>query len=159
MTFVGVNGHLEGCINPPDSKNTTHLLSAIHPPKARFGLIGVSKIVRWCQNFRVRFAQPPDKNLCTPLLLSNSSRLKNYICHHMQLHFQYGFESDSEPVRSHTEKSCIALYYRQFYTNSKIKIIKFIQVLFLWTVWATRANKNVFHFNICEKLSVIRCDK
>ena len=33
-----------------------------------------------------------------------------------------------EPVFSHAEKSCIALYYRQFFTNIKIKIIKLIPV-------------------------------
>ena len=40
--------------------------------------------------------------------------LKNYIF------FQYDFE---------TEKSCIALYYRQFSMNNKIKIIKLILIL------------------------------
>ena len=29
-----------------------------------------------------------------------------------------------EPVLSNTEKSCIASYYRQFFTNIKIKIMK-----------------------------------
>ena len=34
-----------------------------------------------------------------------------------------------EPVLTHTDKSCIASYYRQFSTNIRIKIIKLIHVL------------------------------
>ena len=34
-----------------------------------------------------------------------------------------------EPVFRHTEKSCISLYYRQFSTIIRIKIIKSIPVL------------------------------
>ena len=33
-----------------------------------------------------------------------------------------------EPVLSHAEKSCIALYDRQFYTNVKIEIIRLKQI-------------------------------
>ena len=40
---------------------------------------------------------------------------------------RYGFEYDGlEPFLSHTEKSCIAPYYRQFSTIVKIKFIKLI---------------------------------
>ena len=35
-----------------------------------------------------------------------------------------------EPVFSHTEKSCIPSYYRQFSMNIKIKVIKLIPVKF-----------------------------
>ena len=34
-----------------------------------------------------------------------------------------------EPVLSHTEKSCLVSYYRQFSTNIKIIVIKLIPVL------------------------------
>ena len=34
-----------------------------------------------------------------------------------------------EPVLSHTETSCISSYYRQFYTNIRIKILKLKPVL------------------------------
>ena len=34
-----------------------------------------------------------------------------------------------EPVLTHTDKSCIASYYRQFSTNIRIKIIKLIHAL------------------------------
>ena len=34
-----------------------------------------------------------------------------------------------EPVLTHTDKSCIASYYRQFSTNIRIKIIKLIHNL------------------------------
>ena len=30
-----------------------------------------------------------------------------------------------EPILSHTEKSCITSYYRQFYKYTKLKIIKY----------------------------------
>ena len=49
--------------------------------------------------------------------------------------FQYGFETDNiispglEPVLSNTEKYCIRSYYRQFFKNIKIKILKLIPVL------------------------------
>ena len=42
---------------------------------------------------------------------------------------------------SHTEKSCVASYYIQFYTNIKIKIQKFIPVLLIrtfWSFWLTK---------------------
>ena len=32
--------------------------------------------------------------------------------------------AELEPVLSYTEKLCIASYYRQFFTNIKVKIIK-----------------------------------
>ena len=39
--------------------------------------------------------------------------------------FQYGIEMSAgfQPVLSHTEKPCIASYYKQFFTNIKIKLI------------------------------------
>ena len=55
-----------------------------------------------------------------------------------------------EPVLSHTDKSYIASYYRQFFTNIKIKIIKSIQS-------APRLIN--FHFNIGGNLNIIRCAK
>ncbi len=67
-----------------------------------------------------------------------------------------------EPILSHTEKSCITSYYKQFSTNIKIKIIRLIPVLSGRV--SRRDNKAVFnlkilHFNIRGKLSIIRCDK
>ena len=47
-----------------------------------------------------------------------------------------------EPVPSHTEKACIASYYRQFSTKDH----------------KTGLNLIVFNFNISGKLSIIRCD-
>ena len=51
--------------------------------------------------------------------------------------FQYGIETDNisaglDPVLSHTEKSYIVLFYRQFSTNIKIKIIRLIPVVLAW---------------------------
>ena len=45
--------------------------------------------------------------------------------------FQYDqlISAGLEPVLSHSEKSCITLYYRQYSTYIKIKIIKLIPVL------------------------------
>ncbi len=54
-----------------------------------------------------------------------------------------------ELVLSHTEKSGIASYYRQFSTNMKIKIIKSIPVLLA----------PFFHVDICRKLSLLQHDK
>ena len=68
-----------------------------------------------------------------------------------------------EPVFSHTEKSCIALYYRQFFTNIKMKIIKLIPVC-CSGFCPLEPNKTClsilfFYFDIRGKLSNIRCDK
>ena len=51
-----------------------------------------------------------------------------------------------EPVLNHTEKSCIATYYKQFSTNIKIKI-------------NTSFSFIILYFNICGKLCMIGCDK
>ena len=57
------------------------------------------------------------------------------------VNFQYGFEiAVLEPVLSHSEKSCIASYQRQFSTNIKIKANK------------TGFNHISFHFNIRRNL-------
>ena len=58
--------------------------------------------------------------------------------------------AELKPIISHTEKSCIASYYREFSTNIKIKIIKLMLVCF---------NLKIFHFNIRGKMSIIRGDK
>ena len=52
-----------------------------------------------------------------------------------------------EPVFSHTEKSCIALYYQQFFTNIKIKIKKII----------LGANKTGFNYIIFISISAESC--
>ena len=62
-----------------------------------------------------------------------------------------------EPVLSHTEKSCIATYYRQFLT-------RLIPVLLAWSFGLPGLTKLViilffFHFDIRGKLSIIQCDK
>ena len=64
----------------------------------------------------------------------------------------------------HSEKSCITSYYRQLSTNNKIKIIKLIPVLLAWAFFPlgtikTGFNLIISHFNIREKLSIIRSDK
>ena len=53
-------------------------------------------------------------------------------------YFQYGFNirlisAESELVRSHTEKSCIATYFKQLSTDNKMKIIKLITVALIFT--------------------------
>ena len=68
-----------------------------------------------------------------------------------------------EPVLSYTEKSCIALYYRQFSTNIKVKIIILIPVLVNPDLRPKGGNKTSFnlknfHINIRGKLSTILCD-
>ena len=40
--------------------------------------------------------------------------------------------AELEPVLSHTERSCIASYYKQFYINIKIKTTELIPVLSMW---------------------------
>ena len=59
-----------------------------------------------------------------------------------------------EPVLSHTEKACIASYYKQFSTNIKIEIIKLKPVLLAWAFGANQTGFNL-HINICGKLSII----
>ena len=54
-----------------------------------------------------------------------------------------------ESVLSHTEKLCITSYYRQFSTNIK-EIIRLKPVLL---------DQAFLKFNICGKLSIIRCDR
>ena len=58
---------------------------------------------------------------------------------------------------SQLKKSCLALIYRQFSTNDKIKIIK-IPVL-LSRAYNIDYILRIFQFNICKNLSIIRCDK
>ena len=60
-------------------------------------------------------------------------------------------------------KSCIASYYRQFFKNIKIKIIKSILLLLARAFGPSGITKLVlishfFHFNIHGKLSIIRCN-
>ena len=64
------------------------------------------------------------------------------------------FSADLEPVLSHTEKSCIALYYRQFSADVKIESIP---VLLALTFGPNKTGLNliIFHFNIHGKLSII----
>ena len=66
-----------------------------------------------------------------------------------------------EPVLSYNGKLCIASYYRQFFTNIKIKInTSFVcQVLWSFVSNKTVVNLIVFHFNIYGKLSIIQWDK
>ena len=63
-------------------------------------------------------------------------------------------------VLSHTEKSCIASYYRKFFTNIKIKIMKLTPVLldraFVPAGITNRFYSYNFHFNIRGKLSIIQ---
>ena len=64
-----------------------------------------------------------------------------------------------EPVLSHTEKSCIASYYRQFFTNIKIKITRLITVLLAQPLGAIKSGINfmIFILIFVENLSVIQC--
>ncbi len=66
------------------------------------------------------------------------------------------------PVLSQTKKSCIASNLRQFSTNIKIKIIRYITVLlaraFGPSLGANKIGFNLknFHFEIRGNLSIIR---
>ena len=53
-----------------------------------------------------------------------------------------------EPILSHTEKACIASYYRLFPTNNEIKIIKLLSVLLAWVLGPIWANKTSFNLII-----------
>ena len=71
----------------------------------------------------------------------------------------------SKPIYGHTDKSCIASFYRQFSMSIKIQIIKLINTQFCYpTVLRTLGvNKTgcylvIFQFNICGKVSIIRCN-
>ena len=65
-----------------------------------------------------------------------------------------------ELVLSHTEKSCIVSYYRQFFTNIKIKLLKLKPVLLVPRGRSPRLLSNYFfYFNIHRRLSLIRWDK
>ena len=65
-----------------------------------------------------------------------------------------------ESVLSHTEKSCIASYYRQFSMIIKIKKFK-INTNFVIPGLRplTKLNLIILYFDIRGKLSIIRCDK
>ena len=65
----------------------------------------------------------------------------------------------------HTEKSCIASYYRRFSTNIKIKLIKFKPVLLVFAFGADKTGFNliIFHFykqeavyNTMRKVSILK---
>ena len=88
------------------------------------------------------------------------------------LHFIYSVGSkyilrllsaELKPVLSHSKKLCIGSNYRQFSANIKIKIIKLIPVLLARSFNPSGLTKLdniiIFHFNIREKLSIIRCVK
>ena len=57
-----------------------------------------------------------------------------------------------EQVLIHNEKICIASYYKQFFTNNRIKIIETIPVLSSLAsgLLKTGLNLTIFHFNIHE---------
>ena len=63
----------------------------------------------------------------------------------------------SAGLEPHTEKSCIASYYRQFSTNMKIKVTNLKSLVF--SLAFVPSGFKSFYFNIREKLSMIRCDK
>ena len=66
-----------------------------------------------------------------------------------------------EQVFIHSKKIGIASYYKQFYTNNRIKILKTIPVLSSLASGLLKIGLNltIFHFNIRGKLSIIRFDK
>ena len=61
-------------------------------------------------------------------------------------------------IQGKTEKSFISSYNRQFFTNIRIQFMKLIPVMLARSFGAQGLTKMV-SFNICGKLSIIRCDK
>ena len=85
--------------------------------------------------------------------LGINKSIKGSLKHYRKKNFQYGFETAGlEPVLSHTEKACIASYYRQKSTNVKIKITKSKTV---FRAYQTCFNLKTFHFDIRGNQSII----
>ena len=66
-----------------------------------------------------------------------------------------------EPVLSHIEKNVYHRFNKQFFRNNKIKNNTSFVSLVLWPLGAKKPSCYLifYHFNICEKLSILRCDK
>ena len=65
-----------------------------------------------------------------------------------------------DPVLSHTEKLCIASYYRQFSMNIKVKMIKSILCFFSLDLRSLGLVLIFSSYNYASrKLSIIRCNK
>ena len=88
--------------------------------------------------------------------LSRTLHIPSFFVKVGNIFFQYGSKTtEIKQVLSHSKKSCIALYYRQFSTSIKIKIIKF------QTLWLLGDNNTgvIFNFNIHRNLYVLQCNK